>query len=230
SLTVLAAATIVLPLWIKRRQQGRAGTPRRISWSGVAYFSLIGAGFMFFEIALIQRLSVFLGHPVYALGVLLFTLIASAGLGSLVSERLPLSAELRPYLLPVLMATVILGARFAVPPVLALLVASSMAVKIVATVLMIFPLGLLLGLFFPVGMRMAKLAGTDDTPWYWALNGVFGVLSSALAVLFSIYFGISVTLYIAAVCYGALPWCVRGMMREGRSGHEVARLRKADAA
>ena len=67
---------------------------------------------------------------------------------------------------------------------------------------------------------MAKLGGTEDTPWYWALNGVFGVLSSALAVLFSISFGISVTLYIAAACYAALPLCVRGMRRNARSGIE----------
>jgi hypothetical protein len=219
-LTALAAATVVLPLTLKRRRNARLGRSFRISWAGVFYFSLIGAGFMFVEIALIQRLSVFLGHPVYALGILLFTLIASAGCGSLLSDRMTPSSRVGSYLLPALMAAAILGTRYALPWALSLLVASSMAVKIAFSVAMVFPLGVWMGLFFPLGMRLAKLGGTEDTPWYWALNGVFGVLSSALAVLFSIYFGISVTLYIAAACYAALPLCVRGMRRNARSGIE----------
>ncbi|MCW0295113.1 hypothetical protein NIL11_27225, partial [Klebsiella pneumoniae] len=89
---------------------------------------------MFVEIALIQRLSVFLGHPVYALGVLLFALIASAGCGSLLSERFSPSAGRRVYLLPAFMAAAILAARYALPWALSLLVASSMTVKITFSV------------------------------------------------------------------------------------------------
>jgi hypothetical protein len=228
-LAALAVATVVLPLWIKRRQLARRGEAHKISWAGVAYFSLIGAGFMFVEIAFIQRLSVFLGHPVYALGILLFALIASAGVGSLLSERFSPSAGRGAYVLPTGMAAAILGARYAVPWALSLLVASSMAVKIVFSIALVFPLGMWLGLFFPLGMRLARLGGTEDTPWYWALNGVFGVLSSALAVLFSIYFGISVTLYIAAACYAMLPLCVRGMRRAGRAGVDTPGASTGDA-
>jgi hypothetical protein len=73
--------------------------------------------------------------------------------------------------------------------------------KIVATVALLFPLGMLLGVFFPTGMRLAAAAQHGETPWYWALNGSFGVLASALAVFVAIYWAISTNLRIAAVCY-----------------------------
>ena len=77
--------TIVAPL---RSTVAAAGAP--LALGGTAYFGLIGMGFMMAEIALLQRMSVFLGHPVYALSIVLFSLILSTGLGSLASERFAL--------------------------------------------------------------------------------------------------------------------------------------------
>lgn len=196
-LIVLAVVTILLP-----SIAGSSGIPlQKVHPAGAAYFSLIGAGFMFAEISLIQRLSVFLGHPAYALGVLLFTIIASTGVGSLLSERLPLSRG--PVLFAYSLATA--GALAALPTILTGVMTSlqhtGQGAKIASTVVLLFPIGILLGLFFPTGMRLAARARHAETPWYWALNGVFGVLSSALAVFVAIYWAISVNLRIAAVCY-----------------------------
>src|SRR5262249_16339390 len=87
-LFAVTVATIVLPLALPNRASFHVGARGKRFWGGALYFSLIGAGFMFLEIALIQRLSLFLGHPTYALGILLFTLISSAGVGSFLSDRL----------------------------------------------------------------------------------------------------------------------------------------------
>ncbi len=75
-LGVLVLATVVLPLLLvpKSVEEERKGDPT--FWFGALYFSLIGAGFMLTEIALLQRFSIFWGHPVYSLGVLLFSMIA----------------------------------------------------------------------------------------------------------------------------------------------------------
>jgi hypothetical protein len=181
-------------------------------WSAAAYFSLIGAGFMFVEIALIQRLTVFLGHPMYALGILLFTMIASAGLGSLASDRLPLTRAPWVFAYPVAITAVILAIRFVLPLVGTNLVAAPMAVKIPVSIGAIAPVGLLLGFGFPTGMRLVRSSRSTETPWYWALNGIFSVLCSALAVFISIYFGISTSFYIAAACYGSLLLCLPGML------------------
>lgn len=201
ALLLTTLATIVLPLWLRSRGQGGSG---RASWPGMLYFSLIGAGFMLAEIALIQRLTVFLSHPLYALGILLFTLIASTGVGSLLSDRLPLARKPWPQVLALLAAAGLIALSFLLTLLLARLAVAPMAVKIAVSVIVIFPVGLLLGTFFPAGMRLAREASAEETPWYWALNGIFGVLCSALAVLISIYAGVSVNFYLAAACYALL--------------------------
>jgi hypothetical protein len=172
---------------------------------------------MFVEIALIQRLSVFLGHPMYALGVLLFTIIASAGVGSFVSDRLPLDRRPWVFIYPAVIALGVVAVRFALPAVGSRLVAAPMLAKIPAAVGTIVPVGLLLGIGFPTGMRLVRAARAHETPWYWALNGIFGVLCSALTVFVSIYLGISTSLYLGAACYILVSLCIPGMLRAAGS-------------
>ena len=227
SLLVLALVTIVFPLALRSRDR-RPGKTRSILWSGAAYFALIGAGFMFVEIALMQRLSVFLGHPMYALGVLLFTIIASAGLGSLLSERLPLVRAPWVYVYPAVIAAAVLVVRQVLAVLGAELVSSSMPERVLASVATIVPLGLLLGVSFPVGMRLVRTARMHETPWYWALNGVFSVLCSALTVFISIYFSISTSLYVGAACYILLLVCLPGMVGAARACQVVPSRESGD--
>jgi hypothetical protein len=227
ALSILAVATVLVPLLLHGTGEGgeeqpsppallpHAGegsqqpsslrtprpAPRSPLWAGAAYFSLIGAGFMLLEIALVERLSVFLGHPVYALAVLLSGFIMSAGIGSLLSERLPLDRAPWVYVYPLLPCVVIFATRAALAAVTVEMVPASMSTKVVASIATIFPLGITLGLFFPTGMRLVRSIRPDETPWYWALNGIFGVLSSAVAVFISVFLGISVNFYVAAACY-----------------------------
>ena len=175
-----------------------------VIWPGALYFSLIGAGFMFVEIGLIQRLSVFLSNPVFALGILLFTIIASTGIGSYLSEHLPLTRSPWIFVYPIIMALAIIGMRYAMPVLLSSMITSAIIYKVIASIMVISPLGVLMGFFFPTGMRLVRSANAPETPWYWSLNGIFSVLSSALAVFISIYISISTNFYIAAVCYAAL--------------------------
>jgi hypothetical protein len=204
ALLVVTVLTIVVPLALRRRFGIDQEAGARTLWSGALYFSLIGAAFMFLEIALIQRLTIFLGHPVYALGILLFTLIASTGVGSLLSERLPLTHLPWLFVYPIITSAAVIILRFALGVVISGLIAEAILVRIIVSILLIFPMGMLMGLFFPTGMRLARAVCAGATPWYWALNGILGVLCSALAVLFSIFVGISLNFYIAAVCYAVV--------------------------
>lgn len=214
SLLVLSLVTIILPLMIRSRDSAST----RTLWRGACYFSLIGAAFMLTEIALIQRLTILLSHPVHALGILLFTVIASAGIGSLLSDRLPLSRRPWLYIYPLATVVAVLGVRCLLSIMLRHLVTEDLALRIGVAVALIFPLGCLMGMFFPVGMRLAKSACPSDTPWYWALNGVFGVLCSALAVFISIYVGISTNFYIATACYGLALVPLEGLRRQAGEG------------
>jgi len=212
SLALLCAAMVVLPLW---SHTARAPGTSRVLWPAAAYFSLIGCGFMFLEIGMVQRLSVFLGHPIYGLGVLLFAIIASAGLGSLLSESwLPARPAWLAWL-PVVMAGMILAGNVGIQWVMVQMAGASTPLKIVASVVAVFPLGMLLGVFFPAGMRLVREARGAETPWYWALNGVFGVLCSALAVFVSIQSSISVNFILAALCYAGLVPFIRKLSAAG---------------
>ena len=171
---------------------------------------------MLTEIALIQRLTILLSHPIYALGILLFTLIASAGVGSIVSDRLPLDRRPWIYVFPLLTVIAILAVRFLLSIVLRHMVNEDLSLKICTAVGIIFPMGCLMGMFFPIGMRLAKSACPSDTPWYWALNGIFGVLFSSVAVLISVYVGISTNFYIASACYGLALIPLEGLRRQAK--------------
>jgi hypothetical protein len=122
-------------------------------------------------------------------------------------------ARLSRHLLPAAMAAAILVASWAFPVLLPQLATSSMPLKAAAALALIVPLGTLMGVFFPFGMRQVQLRGEAETPWYWALNGVFGVLCSAVAVLISMHFGISANLWIAAGCYATLSPGMAAMSR-----------------
>ncbi|MFN0316555.1 MAG: hypothetical protein ACKVQA_16150, partial [Burkholderiales bacterium] len=219
-LLVVALATILLPLWLSARR-GAGGGGSGLFWPAASYFALIGAGFMLTEIALVQYLSVFLGHPVYALGVLLFSIILGTGVGSFFSERLPLARRPGIWLYPVVIAAAILLLRATIPALTAANVSASMAAKITLSVALVFPVGMLLGVCFPAGMRLVGKTHAAETPWYWALNGIFGVLCSAVAVFVSIYFGISTSMAAGAMCYLLLLACLPKMLRASESARDA---------
>jgi hypothetical protein len=212
-LFAMTLATIIYPLLSYRRHNTEERLHLGQMFPGALYFSLIGAGFMFVEIALIQRLSVFLSHPTYALGLLLFTIILSTGVGSYLSERLPLTQRPWVFVYPIVMVLAIFVMRFALTALLATMMEAPIPVKVVIAVIVMFPLGILMGFFFPTGMRLVGSANHASTPWYWALNGVFGVLCSALAVFVSLYISISTNFYIGAACYSAVLIAIALMKR-----------------
>jgi len=188
----LAILCVVLPLVVPRF----AARPTRHDTHLVVFFAAIGFGFMFVEIALLQRLALFLGHPTYALGVVLFGLLASSGLGAWLLGRGRLAA---PALLGGL-ALLVAAAALAVPSLASLLQAEPTPVRIAVALALIAPVGLLMGSAFPLGVRAAQ-ARAGLLPWLWGLNGAASVLASVIAVPVALEFGIVANLWIGAACY-----------------------------
>jgi hypothetical protein len=169
---------------------------------GSAYFLLIGLGFMFIEIGLIQRMSVFLGHPTYALSVVLFSIILSTGLGSLLSERLmpTRAAGVMTWLL--LLVVYVLTVPHWLPALThSSLESASLVTRSATSVGVILPIGLLIGFGFPLGMRLVTSRDDRPTPWFWGVNGAAGVLAAGLAIALSIAFSIDTTIRVGAICY-----------------------------
>jgi len=191
--------TIVLPLRVATKS-----APRRLITIGTMYFSLIGGGFIFAEISLLQYFGVFLGHPIYAMGVCLFSLILSSGLGSLASGGFPLNSVGRISLWGAIVGGYLLLAQWGLTHLFAATTAQPLPMRILISLAVVMPVGFLMGFAFPTGMSLVEKVDAEPTPWFWGINGATGVLASVLAVMTSMAFGINVTMFIAGLCYLAL--------------------------
>jgi hypothetical protein len=180
---------------------------------------LIGIGFMTIEIALLQRMSVFLGHPVYSLSIVLFSIILSTGLGSIVSDRFPLNAKGKLVLWAALSGGYFLLLPLFLPGVTLAFDGGSLAIRALWAVLIITPGGMLMGWGFPTGMRLVTRVDGKPTPWFWGVNGASGVLASSMAVGVSIAYGITATMVVGALCYLALIPAAVAMYGEGVKAH-----------
>jgi len=192
----LVVVSILVPLRHAVRDVGK-----RLAIAGTLYFLLIGIGFMMIEIGLLQRMSVFLGHPVYSLSVLLFTLILATGIGSFVSEVLPLDSRPRFLIWALFTAAYVAALPHWLPRIFLAFDSANLLTRAVLCVISIAPAGLLLGFGFPTGMRLISAIDPRPTPWFWGINGAAGTLASTVAVASSISFGIGTTLTIGATCY-----------------------------
>jgi hypothetical protein len=199
-ITVLTAGVfIVSPLTLARRRQlAPAG---RLHW--LAYFSLLGLGFMLIEIPVVQRVTLYLGHPTYALAVVLFSLLIFSGLGSLTTHRvLPASAAVTlRRRIPILLGLILIQG-FIVPVLLAWTQGWPLFLRISVTVGLLAPLGFLMGMPFPLGWKWVSTQGSAATPWLWASTAPF-VVGSVLAALVSIS---SAEPHCCSVCWPGLAW------------------------
>jgi predicted membrane-bound spermidine synthase len=193
---IAVTTTILVPL-----RSAITKSPRRLVISGTIYFALIGMGFMLVEVALLERFSIYLGHPIYSLGVCLFSLILSAGLGSMASDWFKLEDHAKIVAWGVLVLAYLTAMAFFLPAVIEATTDHERGLRITISLLSIMPLGFLIGFAFPTGMRLVQAIDRQPTPWFWGINGAAGVLASVLAVMFSISLGIAATLMIAALCY-----------------------------
>lgn len=194
--TIAVCCTILLPLGGAARS-----APPGLVGPGTAYFALIGLGFMLAEISLLQYFGVFLGHPIYAMGVCLFSLILSTGVGSLMSDRVPLNTGARIVIWCGIVAAYLFAAQLVLPAVFSATTARALPVRIAVALAILVPAGFLMGFAFPTGMKLVERISREPAPWFWGINGATGVLASVLAVMIGIAFGINVTMVVAGCCY-----------------------------
>jgi len=198
---VAGGLLILLPLTITGRTVfGRTG----LRMSG--YFFALGLAFLFLEIAFIQKLVLFLGHPLYAVTVVLSGFLVFAGLGSgLVSARLakrPPDARaltVKPAVSAILFLCV--AYLLTLPGILPLMIGWPEPVKVALALILIAPLAFCMGMPFPLGLARVQAWARDFVPWAWGVNGFASVLSAALATLLAIEFGFTVLMAAGAALY-----------------------------
>jgi hypothetical protein len=194
--TALSAVFILLPLARHRLPQGGAGHAATFT-----YFASLGLGFILIEISLLQKLTIFLGGPTYSMAVTLFAILLTSGLGSFASKRLAADPErLVALTLPVLAALAV-AASLAIGPVTNALLGLGHSGRIASAVALVAPLGFLMGIPFPSGLRIVHRREPAAVPWAWGINACATVVGTVLCIVFSTAWGFSRTLQIGAAVY-----------------------------
>jgi hypothetical protein len=222
---VLTVLCIFLPLFIAGDRSALQGALPHLT-----FFAAIGAGFILIELSQMQRLMIFLGHPSYALSVVLFVLLISSGLGSFFTERIMrgMSAD-QPVVAPLFVLLAVLAAfGFLTLPAMAHFASATTPVRIFISGVILFPLGFFMGMPFPVGMRLASRQSPALTPWLWGVNGAMSVCASVVSTLIAIGAGISAAYWTGVFCYVAAAMALVAVRFGARKGAEEPLLAGAE--
>ncbi|MFC1838919.1 hypothetical protein ACFL1N_05005 [Thermodesulfobacteriota bacterium] len=197
SMILLTTIILIPSLYLKRK------VLYKDSLRSMVLFSMLGMGFMLIEIPLIQRFVLFLGYPVLSLAVLLGSILGSAGVGSLWSSRFGLDKTSRAIAITSMsIIFMVLCYAFILPVVLEQLLGLDLVIRVLASILILIPIGFLMGIPFPLGIRLLKESGLENhIPWMWGINGVSAVFGSVMTILVSISFGFTEALLLSSCCY-----------------------------
>jgi MFS family permease len=195
------------------------------------YFIFLGAGYILIQVALVQKFVLFLGHPTYALTVIIFSMLISSGLGSYFSRRIAGGTDARLARVLALVALLVAVLAFSVSPVLGAGVGLPRPLKFLISVLLIAPPGFLMGVPFPTGLRRLEEMHKPSVRWAWSLNAAASVLGSVGAIVLAIYFGLRETLLIGGAMYlcAMATLALSGRRREPAAPREMATPQVADA-
>lgn len=193
--TVLTVLLLGTPLFLRRRD---IAAERQLAPS-VFYFGALGLGFMAFELPAIQIMTLFLGHPTYALSVVLLGLLAAAGVGSMLMGRAPDSAGRGAILCVIALA---IGSGLGLLPAVHALIHVSDAARFTITLAYVVLIGIPLGMPFVAGVRLLGAERPHHVAWAWAVNGAAAVVGSSLLMILMVYHGSGAAFAVAALAYG----------------------------
>ena len=202
--------TIIVLLLGRARLRAQFQADGVVPWMGL-YFLAIGLGYMLVQLGMHQRLTLLLGHPTYALSVVLFSMLVGSGIGATVSARVaPEGREIRAWVAIIGVVGASLAATAAIPLVDSIdqtllrnaIVGGSLAI-----------IGAALGTAFPVGVRLAAPAGPSTVEWMWAINGAASIAGSALAALIGLASGSRAVLATGLACYVLATGCGLSALR-----------------
>lgn len=199
-IALLVILVIIIPLLVWRRN--KTGKGFRNTTVPLAYFSFLGMGFIFIEMALMQKFILFLGHPVFALSVVLFSLLVFCGVGSRFTERWAGTAK-KPVILKVIPPAMLINVifLFAVTPLFYSLISLPAFLRTVISIVLLIIPAFIMGMPMPMGIRYLDEHNKNLIPWAWALNGSFSVFGSVLATYFAIVKGFSFAYILGIIFY-----------------------------
>ena len=199
---VAAALLILAPLLALRAPRTTDARPPA-RWRVVLFFASLGLAFLFIEIAFMQRFAVFLGHPLYAIAVVLAGLLVFAGLGAGAIDRLARLAGRRPPIVIVAAGIIAVGGAYLglLPWVFEAAQGWPTAARLAVALALLGPIGFFLGMPFPLGLKALGARAPALVPWAWGINACASVVSASLATFIALHVGFTPVLGCALVLY-----------------------------
>jgi len=195
----LAVLFIILPLYIFHRAGLHA--PGKIQF--LLYFFSLGLAFILIEIVLIQKFTLFMGNPTYSVTIVLFSLLIAAGCGSFLSGRFKQNPKGALMVVITAIALICIAEFTFAPKIFEIFLGNSMPVRMFVSALMIFPLGMMMGMPFPLGITLANRVAPRLIPWVWGINGYATVIGSVLCVILALSLGFKAVIFVACGIYVA---------------------------
>lgn len=196
--TSLAALLLIIAPLLPARRPGHSRGKAQIFF----YFSGIGLGYLFVEMAMIQRFVLYFGNPVHATAAVISTMLLASGMGSYASARLPVLRARLPLVLAGVILLVLLGGILLTPLLLKTIGLSPVS-KFWISLCVLVPAAFLMGVPFPAGIhRLAEKSRENHIPWAWGINGCLSVVSASLATIVAVEAGFTAVMVCAALAYG----------------------------
>jgi spermidine synthase len=183
----------------------------KLGWKGenriwtFLYFCGLGIGYMFIEIVLIQKFTLYFGNVIYSAAAVICLMLVSSGFGSWFSQNI----YAKPSRIVGVISLIILSLLiylFFLSPILKTTIAFTLTTKILFTTFLVAPPAFIMGMPFPLGLRLlserSESAGGEQVPWAWGINGLFSVISVVLATIIAIEFGFVWVMIFASIAYG----------------------------
>lgn len=182
-IVVLALLLIIAPLF-------RLGFRGGKKLNTLIYFSGIALGYMFIEIILIQRFTLYFGNVIYAAAAVVCLMLVSSGIGSFVSQRISIQGKFFIVILSIIIFLLMIYTLF-LSDILKMTIGNSIFIKAIISALVIAPPAFFMGMPFPLGLRLLSSGSDTSTqiPWAWGVNGVFSVIATVLATIIAIELG-----------------------------------------
>ena len=167
----------------------------------ITFFSAIGFGFMFLEMGLLQRLEIYLGHPVYAAAAVITGFLFFGGLGSIASSSISEPLASSHCLIGFAVAALAIVYLMQLDTLLSITEGLVLFLRLTIVMLITSPLALLMGMMFPLGLKRLGRAHAKLIPWAWSVNGFTSVVATLLAPLLAMHWGFGAVGWTAAACY-----------------------------
>ncbi|HVX28351.1 MAG TPA: hypothetical protein VHB70_18535 [Parafilimonas sp.] len=211
---IVSAIFILLPLF----KFSSTGLRTKNIFPYLFYFSGLGCGFIMIEIVLIQLFSLLLGEPVYTFAIVLAALLLFTGIGAYISGKLNSNSQktLRNAIL--ILSVLLLIASLFLPSLLRAAIALPMTGRIILSIVLIMPIGILLGMPFPSGIKLISEKAPSLIPWAWGVNGFFTVIGSVMALILSMMLGFQAVLWIAIAIYLLSMFCIMAYTNKTKNG------------